>query len=480
MIRLAGFVVASFLAAVAAWGEESALRNGDFADWQGPLPTAWSLEIGAMKGQGKESIVDRAEGGGLRLSGDAATCVWRMATQACPASAGIVYRLGFRARAVDLRAQPGGHENAYVGVQFQDASGNRLALRVVDVRARDWASDLMIARAPLGTRTATVTVFLSKMGSMEVRDVSFRACEPRESFALLAEALTRHYSYFAHRGIDPQALVERHRPRIEAAGDVPQFIAAAREMLAELRDLHVFLVDPEGRQVATWTDAVQDNFNYRAVSSVLKDVRQFGKVGFIGRTAEGFACLAIGTLGGEDAPYREIEAALAGLLDAPGFLLDLRANGGGDEVRAQRIASFFTDTTRVYARSRFRSGPGAGDLVDGPERRIGPRSEGSFTRPIVCLIGPRCMSSGEGFAKMMRALPHVTLVGRATRGSSGNPAPVDLPNGVSVWFSRWVDLLPDGTSPEGIGIRPDVEVAHEGAGDPTFQAALEELRKRTR
>ena len=56
------------------------------------------------------------------------------------------------------------------------------------------------------------------------------------------------------------------------------------------------------------------------------------------------------------------------------------------------------------------------------------------------------MSSGEGFVKMLKALPNVTTVGQPTRGSSGNPKPFKLPAvDVTVTYSRWVDLLPDGS-----------------------------------
>jgi C-terminal processing protease CtpA/Prc len=102
-----------------------------------------------------------------------------------------------------------------------------------------------------------------------------------------------------------------------------------------------------------------------------------------------------------------------------------------------------------------------------------------FTRPVVCLIGPGCVSSGEGFALMMKAMDHVTLVGQPTRGASGNPHPVTLSNGVKVWFSRWVAMEPDGTPIEGRGIQPDVTVEHMGEGDPTFDKAVEILREKT-
>jgi carboxyl-terminal processing protease len=96
---------------------------------------------------------------------------------------------------------------------------------------------------------------------------------------------------------------------------------------------------------------------------------------------------------------------------------------------------------------------------------------------VVVLVGPGCVSSGEGFAQMMAAIPGVVLLGQHTAGQSGNPRPLELPNGVVVTFSRWVSLLPDGTPIEGKGVPPDVPVEHAGPGDPTFEKGVEVLER---
>ena len=96
---------------------------------------------------------------------------------------------------------------------------------------------------------------------------------------------------------------------------------------------------------------------------------------------------------------------------------------------------------------------------------------------MVCLAGPCTVSSGECFTLMMKALPGATVIGQPTRGSSGNPAPVHLPNGVSVWFSRWEQLTPAGEPVEKRGVHPDVLVEHVGEGDPTLEAGLAELAR---
>lgn len=77
---------------------------------------------------------------------------------------------------------------------------------------------------------------------------------------------------------------------------------------------------------------------------------------------------------------------------------------------------------------------------------------------------------------MLKAMDHVTLAGQPTRGASGNPHPVKLANGVSVWFSRWVSMESDGRQTEGVGIQPDMVLVHSGKGDPTFRAAVQALK----
>jgi C-terminal processing protease CtpA/Prc len=169
--------------------------------------------------------------------------------------------------------------------------------------------------------------------------------------------------------------------------------------------------------------------------------------------------------------------------DTPGFLVDLREANGGDERLALQIARQFCGKDIVYAKSKYRNGPGHDDFGPVYDRVLKAVDKPS-TKPVVCLIGPRAVSSGEGFVQMMKCLPHVTTVGLRTRGSSGNPKPFKLPGvEVTVFYSRWVDLMPDGVAIEGAGIAPDVELNFPDKvyteKDPTWDKALEILRKKT-
>jgi C-terminal processing protease CtpA/Prc len=132
----------------------------------------------------------------------------------------------------------------------------------------------------------------------------------------------------------------------------------------------------------------------------------------------------------------------------------------------------------------FRNGPGHDDFTPAYDRVL-KAVDKPYVKPVVCLIGPRAVSSGEGFVQMMQCLPHVTTVGARTRGSSGNPAAFALPGmDVTVWYSRWVDLLPDGTPVEGKGMAPTVAVDAPAAAyrdrDPPWEKAVELLRGKVR
>lgn len=80
---------------------------------------------------------------------------------------------------------------------------------------------------------------------------------------------------------------------------------------------------------------------------------------------------------------------------------------------------------------------------------------------------------------MMKQVPQCTLMGEKSYGSSGNPKPVRLANGVTVFLPSWMALTADGEPFEGKGISPDVHVEFPDEPedqDPLINAALELLK----
>jgi len=454
------------------------LKNPNFREWKDGRPVGWKVSFGAGRRAGRESTLLPGKPDGIVLQGDRGTRRWRFVNQVVPAKPGACYRLRFRVRASGVKREAGQFNNCYVGFFFRAADSKPVGHALLHFSDTNWSPQENIATTTKGAVTAEVGLFLSKTGRLHVTGLSLEELKPADSYDVLVQHMDRYYSYFALRKIDWKALAAKHRAAAMKAKSPEEFAAAIKSLLAELKDIHVWIDLPNGKRIAPYVNRVDGNYDFRAVRKTLKDVKQIGRIALTGRTAEGYGYVAIGSLAGPEKPFRELESAIDGLLDAKGMLIDLRSNAGGSEPRAQRIAAMFADKRRMYAQSKVRTGPKHTDFSPPSRRFIQPRSGKSFTKPVVCLIGPRCVSSGEGFALMLKALPHVRLVGLPTRGASGNPAPVRLPNGVQVYFSRWVALQADGKPFEGTGIAPDVKIAHSGDGDPTFERAVKELTER--
>lgn len=298
------------------------------------------------------------------------------------------------------------------------------------------------------------------------------------------QVMDEEYSYFFLKpDVDWKKLGEEFRPKFTASKNPAEVAAVLQQMLGPLNDLHVWIDAPSG-PVSTHRTGWDYNGNLDVVAAQLTDKTTCGKFALVGRTKpDGFGYFLMLRQGDANPEnVKQAVAAIKKLADTPGFVVDLRRANGGSEPLAAEIAELFCQQETVYAKSKYRSGPGHDEFTPEYPRTL-PATKDAYTKPVVCLIGPGAVSSGEGFVKMMQCLPHVTTIGLPTRGASGNPQPWPLGRtGVAVYFSRWVDLLPDGQTFEGRGIPPDVEVkvpatAYQSA-DPTLEKGLDILREK--
>jgi hypothetical protein len=306
------------------------------------------------------------------------------------------------------------------------------------------------------------------------------------AFDALWNDMDQQYSYFELKKIDWPGLKRKYRSQAIAAQTQPEFVRVLGQMLGELNDNHVWFTAPAGAMVVRRQKPWIYNGNARVTESAIRNKTVVGKgfaqVGTIEPEAYGVIRI-VDQSQADSGAVAKVVAFVRSHAEAPGFVVDLRLANGGSEPLAQEIARAFCAMQNVYAKSKFRDGPKPTDF--GPVyERILKSSERPFKKPVVCILGPGCVSSGEGFAKMMKCLPNVTTVGMPTRGSSGNPQPFTLPGmEVTVVYSRWVDMLPDGTPVEDRGVPPDVVVeaprpAYQQA-DPTWNRAVEVLRAKT-
>ena len=454
------------------------LVNGNFEKWNSSGPAGWTVEVGANNGGNVPlSIVRKGEGPSLELTGEASTMAWNSVSQSIAVQKGDTFRIKYSVKTTDMRREGGQYDNCFVGVFQKNKRGEFVSRSFWQNNVTEYVDVAKIFRIVPNATEAQVVIFLSKTGTLNVRDVSVERLKLEDSFDVLVADMDLNYSFFEHKQIDWRELTGRYRQAAVAAKSPAAFSDVIAGMLFELQDVHTW-VAVDNQRKSKFVSSFDANFDFRHVDSKLKSKKQIGKFGLVGVTDDGFGYVRIDTLSDVDqATFEKMIGETENLFDAPGMIVDLRHNNGGAEPVAQQFASLFADEVRVYARQKFRAGADHSSYYETAPRQIGPRENGkTYTRPIICLIGPGAISSGEGMALMFGSLPHCTLIGQPTRGASGNPDVVPLPNGVDVWYSRWVSMTPDGDSIEGVGVHPDVLVEH-GKGEPTFERALEELEK---
>ncbi len=211
--------------------------------------------------------------------------------------------------------------------------------------------------------------------------------------------------------------------------------------------------------------------------------------------AGGYGYIKLNTVYGDSAGikmiYTDFRDAIIGFNenDAPGLILDMRINTGGYDALAAALAGFFySDTTFYESQSwynpdcdslqmwplplehwnpqtlQFQINPNypVGTLYTEPQGVL-------FSKPVMVLVGPRNISSGEGIPMMLQKLPNCKSVGfHSTNGSFAMverthyffPSPDDLylryPYGVSYDQNHSIQL--DSDSAMIGGVSPDIRV----------------------
>jgi C-terminal processing protease CtpA/Prc len=301
----------------------------------------------------------------------------------------------------------------------------------------------------------------------------------QEAFDKLWESFDRDYAMFVLRpDVDWNASRSKFRSLALTAHSTDEFAEVCADMLRPLRDLHIWLT-VSGESVPVFNRPRAANSNPRAHESILGQLNNPGKPVQWAITANGIGFLAIYAWNDRGIP-RQCDEVLEKMRDTKALIVDVRLNGGGSEDLAGEVAGRFIDKPFVYGYDQRRSGPKHEDLTGKDERVVQPRGPWRYDRPVILLIGQKCMSSNESFIAMMSGDPNLITMGDHTCGSSGNPEMIQLPFDMSVSVPQWIDYLPDGSPLDERGFRPKVPFApkpgaFEGERDDLLTAALERL-----
>lgn len=300
----------------------------------------------------------------------------------------------------------------------------------------------------------------------------------KQALAKLQQTIDGVYSHRDLRVHDWKKLWAEATATLQGAKTDKAFAAAAAMALQPTADIHLY-VRCGDQTFPTGTRAIDSLFRADLVPHYVA-VKPCGDAALVGRTDDGIGYLMVRSWTRE-LDLDALDAALAGLRDCKAMVVDARPNSGGDEGLAQRVAAWFVDGIRVYAKNRYRNGPGKDAFGPVNDRSLaGNGADKRLRGPVAVLTSRYVMSSNESFVMMLQQSKDCTLVGQPTFGSSGNPKPVDLGNGVTIVVPTWQDLRLDGTCIEGEGVQPDVVVPCTAAQlqteDPILAKALQILR----
>lgn len=162
--------------------------------------------------------------------------------------------------------------------------------------------------------------------------------------------------------------------------------------------------------------------------------------------------------------------------DAPGVIVDLRQNPGGETFSLGiSIGEFFdraVDCGTFISRSGRRSVKTSWQL-----------GSANYRGRVVVLVDSATGSAAEIFAAVLQDHGRATLVGRRTSGAVLASWFYSLPDGGQLQLSREDYVAPQGRRIEGVGIEPDLAVARTLADlragvDRDLEEALRVLRRR--
>jgi hypothetical protein len=269
----------------------------------------------------------------------------------------------------------------------------------------------------------------------------------------------RSYSYFEYKQVDWDSLRTVFAPAVSGVTSWDALVTLLTGMVAPLRDVHIWFTGPQGQNVATYEPPHARNWDRDVWITYIANANwrqgqtnwgwgSFGDVGY----------LTVGAWNTSQVKIEDVDAALDQLRDRRAIIIDVRPNGGGSDALAYQVAGRFTTETVIAEYVQFRNGAGHGDLTTLTPKSLQPRGPWQYTKPVVVLVGRGCFSSNESFISAMRELPHVTIVGDTTGGSSGNPGFFDLGGGWRYGVPRWIAYTADHRIIEWNGIPPDVVV----------------------
>jgi carboxyl-terminal processing protease len=284
--------------------------------------------------------------------------------------------------------------------------------------------------------------------------------EPEKNFEYLWTTFDRNYALFGPKHVDWTSLYKVYRPKVTASTTDDELFEVMSSMLGHLNDNHVRLLSPtRSFQSGILGQLKMEDFSRDLVITKYlkgKVERRMNDRFIYGWLDDKIGYFQFTGFGSPEASAAVVDEIVSTFKDASAVVVDVRANGGGDDRVGKAIADRFADRKRLYMKTRIRDGAKHDDFTQYKYWYLEPAGAVRFVKPVVLLTHRHSVSAAENFALAMRILPNVTVVGDATSGVFADVYGDRLPNG---WrFSCSFKLFEDATGFcwEGIGVPADL------------------------
>ena len=316
--------------------------------------------------------------------------------------------------------------------------------------------------------------------------------DPVTNFELLWKDFDQHYGLFLARGWDWDSIYNVYRPQVDAQTTEIELWSVFKNMISYLDDGHTFIYSPlqrwfftsgseENRVVQTEfsIDLVKNKYleDYQNIPNTGSDDGDVYIYGKVKNNDIGYVYLS--GIEADDKDFMDHVLKQTGQYKA--MILDLRNNSGGDDIIAEAIAGRFADGEHLIYTVQERNGPNHTDFAEKKNYYTKITGIEHFSKPLIVLTDRITISAAETLLLHLKSFSQVTQIGDTTAGDFSDVGMRRfLPNGWQYRYSIMMFLLPDGSSLDGIGHIPDVQIRNSAYNiqfdiDLVFEKALEYL-----
>jgi len=294
--------------------------------------------------------------------------------------------------------------------------------------------------------------------------------DPVNNFELFWQDFDQHYGLFEARGWNWDSIYHVYKPQINAQTNETELWFVFKEMISYLDDGHTTIISPSPKLMFS-SGSEQDSIVEKEFSIELVRNKYIENIQNIPNTGsaddETYIC---GKVKNKDIGYIYLNGIVAQKEDFMDYvltqighhkaiILDLRNNFGGDDATAEAIAGRFADGEHFIYTVQERNGPNHSDFSE--KKNYYTQSKGSehFAKPLIVLTDRITISAAEILLLHLKSFSQMTQIGDTTAGDFSDVGMRRfLPNGWQYQFSIMMYLMPDGSSLDGIGHIPDVQI----------------------